>query len=150
MHWQNSNSFLFSGACLPLLLDYFIRFSGKTCFLRAIIVLANFFEIKTSRFKISINSVLHVALLAFQHPWKTWEWTHYCGLCDKLHFLCCCGSLNMAMGSYIITENRFSIIVTDYACWVFFELKWRKETSHIALFGLWTFSKKWYCTEVCI
>lgn len=57
--------FLFSN--LPFL-NYFINFSGKRWLLRVIIDLANFFESKTSKFKISVNSVLHVALLVFNTP----------------------------------------------------------------------------------
>lgn len=67
------------------------------------------------------------SLAGFQHPWKTREWTQYCVFCDKLHFFSCCGNLNMAMGSCIITQNRFTVIVTCYVCWVFLELKLRKK-----------------------
>lgn len=88
--------------------------------------LANFLESKTPRFKISINSVLHVALLVFSIPEKP-ENEHSTVFCDKLHFFSCCDNLNMAMGSCIVTQNRFSALVTGYVGWVFLELKLRKK-----------------------
>lgn len=155
MHWRSSNfpvSFSCSGACLHLLLDYFISFSGKRCLLRAIKDLANFLESKTSRLKISINSVLHVALLVFSIPEKpenehstvspvanytfslavvilTWQWE----------------------ADYYTKQVYLNCYMLSLLSFLRIKIKEKeKEISHKTSFDLCTSSKKWCCTEVCI